>query len=787
MLTQWQDTITATEKAIRESRTTLSSLSGLEAKTQQRSLFLHELCLASTKNNVHITAWDALREAQRDAEECSEQPRRRVARGWLAECIRRLENPSEEADSESERLFAETSHEVLATIVLMHKRWFLDRHSLPSAEEIVEMFAQSDPRERHTDDFGPLLRQAAGIHDSMDRSVRDMLKSLEDLAKRAQPSDFADITGAVEDESYSSSDNDEFMVGSNFNTDHEPSTHEPELYHKDDTRDPVSTIERTDSPRDISLDSINTSHLKAKSVPQLAHMDDEVHVIQLPVNGLMTSQLEEQSAEHEASGESTISMCSSTIYNDEIKLDSTRAHAEKKLHQDWGDVNFQITGQLLSQSPVQTDQRPTVYSTDESNVVSYPEPSSPLSESYDDDLEFSMNNLTSSTNLNIFAERSTPAPEHELAEPSIESGVDPTIDEELDDSGMALLGSSQSEKNNHVSESCEGETSRTDGSIISLAALPTTHQDQVEEPSMLDITDTDDRMQGVLNTAEYRPPSRTGSRRASTTFSRKSEATILIDSTSSATKRMPIRDTDFISDNEDDNDELSQAFDRRLSELIQSASASARSSRSRELHTPDPSTNSRRCSQSSSSFSTKSHRSKSRLPPHLASARKAARRRTLDPFSAIPTQEERELLSQREFPLLDIVDEKIRDGERKYYIHWEPINGREFKNTWEPVAYANAEAVAEWERKKLKRKRRQSGGRGGGEESSVMAAQKATIKENKEKLEKRRDKKNKKPAVRERRRVQRKRGREEEDGVASSQDTKQGRRAKGKEKDFGLA
>jgi hypothetical protein len=53
--------------------------------------------------------------------------------------------------------------------------------------------------------------------------------------------------------------------------------------------------------------------------------------------------------------------------------------------------------------------------------------------------------------------------------------------------------------------------------------------------------------------------------------------------------------------------------------------------------------------------------------------------------------------------LIDIVDEKIIDGEKKYLIKWKPINGRRFLDTWEPAENANAASVEDWETEKARR------------------------------------------------------------------------------------
>lgn len=162
---------------------------------------------------------------------------------------------------------------------------------------------------------------------------------------------------------------------------------------------------------------------------------------------------------------------------------------------------------------------------------------------------------------------------------------------------------------------------------------------------------------------------------------RKSEPIVLIDQPARSKQRPRISDSMFVSDDEFDgippssNPHLAAAIRRMAGKGFNTPTSSASISKT---STP-------------------------KLPPHLAPIRKAAHRKSLDPSSQIPTEEERQILDQEEYPVVDIIKEKTVNGEKKYLIKWEPIHGREFLNTWEPAENANALAVRDWERMKKRR------------------------------------------------------------------------------------
>ncbi|KAH0366016.1 hypothetical protein KCU65_g5665, partial [Aureobasidium melanogenum] len=182
----------------------------------------------------------------------------------------------------------------------------------------------------------------------------------------------------------------------------------------------------------------------------------------------------------------------------------------------------------------------------------------------------------------------------------------------------------------------------------------------------------------VSNTPTSSAP--TNSRAPRRTGSRKSEPIVLIDTAARSSQRSRISDSMFVSDDE---------FDDRPPSSNPHLAAAMRRMAGRASQTNTPTS-----SASTSRISTP------KLPPHLAPVRKAAHRKSLDPSSQIPTAEEREILDQTEYPVVDIINEKTVNGEKKYLIKWKPIHGREFMDTWEPAENANALAVKDWERTK---------------------------------------------------------------------------------------
>ncbi|KAK5999386.1 hypothetical protein QM012_005511 [Aureobasidium pullulans] len=169
---------------------------------------------------------------------------------------------------------------------------------------------------------------------------------------------------------------------------------------------------------------------------------------------------------------------------------------------------------------------------------------------------------------------------------------------------------------------------------------------------------------------------------------RKSEPIVLIDTPARSKQRPRVSDSMFVSD--DETDQIPPSSNPHLAAAI------------RRMAGRETASNTPKSSASTTRTSTP------KLPPHLAPVRRAAHRRSLDPSSQLPTAEEKEILDQTEYPVVDIINVKIVNGERKYLIKWEPIHGRMFMDTWEPAENANAMAVRDWE---LIKKNRESGRR----------------------------------------------------------------------------
>ncbi|KAH0285142.1 hypothetical protein KCU62_g7781, partial [Aureobasidium sp. EXF-3399] len=195
---------------------------------------------------------------------------------------------------------------------------------------------------------------------------------------------------------------------------------------------------------------------------------------------------------------------------------------------------------------------------------------------------------------------------------------------------------------------------------------------------------------------------------------RKSEPIVLVSSPvsscvtqSQAEQPVPQRRSSRISDSmfvsDDSDDDIPPTSNPHLAALIR-AKASASAPRIAPASAIASAPTSGSSTPSSSASTSKSTRPK--LPPHLARVRRAAHRQSLDPSSQVPTPEERQLLDQEEYPLIDIIDERTIDGEKKYLIKWKPIHGRKFLDTWEPAENANAASVEDWELQKAKKGKR---------------------------------------------------------------------------------
>jgi hypothetical protein len=156
-------------------------------------------------------------------------------------------------------------------------------------------------------------------------------------------------------------------------------------------------------------------------------------------------------------------------------------------------------------------------------------------------------------------------------------------------------------------------------------------------------------------------------------------------------QRQRIEVSIIISDDDSEN-ELPPSSNPHLAALMQVRASAPASSPASASNTP-----------TSSASTSKSVRPK--LPPHLARVRRAAHRTSLDPSSQLATPEEMRVLDQEEYPLIDIIDEKIVDEKKKYLIKWKPIHGRRFLDTWEPAENANAASVEDWEFEKARRQK----------------------------------------------------------------------------------
>ncbi|KAI5199430.1 hypothetical protein E4T39_06254 [Aureobasidium subglaciale] len=158
----------------------LPLLSPAEAKEVQTQMFLAELWLAliQTESDITLASFEAVRSGD---EVALEQPRRRVALGWLSESIKRLENPSQGVDPLSRNLFKEISNVFMAGIINSEADTFFTGRALPPFLDIVGMFDTTNPQEddMRNSHLGPTLTRLTRLKFVNDQSVEEVLLRIE--------------------------------------------------------------------------------------------------------------------------------------------------------------------------------------------------------------------------------------------------------------------------------------------------------------------------------------------------------------------------------------------------------------------------------------------------------------------------------------------------------------------------------------------------------------------------------------------------------------------------------
>jgi hypothetical protein len=629
------------EKQIEEVYSHLPSttLTDEEATTLRQYFLLCELKLAQAKLRLDIAM--SYETTRYGQQNTTDLPKLAITKGWLDESMRRIETPALETNCESGYLFKELSHFFLATIItLHHDAMFLGR-PLPSVPEMVDVFQRTEPRS-FAPGLGPFLELATGMTTEDPLLMPEILRRLE----------------------------------SRLATD-------------------TSIKDRRD------LDT-NTNATPREEQSQLGHQSGESGDSQSPIYRMMDGEMIE--LEIDPNLDAPSSAGNSPVQHQTYRYDDRVEENEFKLEdeQETSRPNVAIDEQME-----RIDGR-----MDDKELMELEEPSAQQVE-----LDFDMD---------LHDERSDhttdPQPFYIIREGSTGLGtrVDDRAHSVVSDFSVfdEVMEDVQETENNSDAPTASQTMHRAKSPESSPAALaPTPSQPWILDSFVM----SDDEPEPDSNPclAAHRAKtlaSASASASASTSNipvsntpvtslsddtrrakPRKSEPIVLISSPARPYAEDPgsrrqssrISDSMFISDDNSDDD-LPLSSNPHLAALIRARASVSAPARASGSNTP-----------TSSASSSKS--AKSKLPPHLAPVRRAAQRQSLNPSSQVPTTEEKQLLDQEEYPLIDIIDEKVVEGEKKYLIKWKPIHGRRFLDTWEPAENANAASVEDWEIEKTRR------------------------------------------------------------------------------------
>jgi hypothetical protein len=625
--------------------------------TFRQYLLLSELHQAKAKLRLDIAISQALtRYGQRNI---TDLPKLAITKGWLDESLRRMETPELKGECESGSLFWELSHFFLATIILQHQHSMFEGRQLPSVHGIAEIFQQKEPRS-HVPGLGPFLELATGLTTDDPLLMPEILRRLE--------------TRMASDTS----------LNRNLDTDTSLRKVKPQLeYQSRKPRKRRSPIYWTmDNGTVNEIDPYLDSPWSASSSP--AH--SQTHTYEDNVEKDVESLQVRNSIGRENDREEDMYQVREPEYDPVVVAPSLATNSpirETKLEdeQDTGRSDDIVNGEIQRID----DRIDDIDRTMIEEVAAQEAESDVDMDHQDKDASRTANprpfyaireastGLEASRSLSLVSDFST-FDEVMQDVPEVEGQADkqPSI--------SVSQTASQAYSRFHIPDSFViGDDELEPDSNPFLAA----HRAKIPASASASTSSTPASSAPVVTLSDF----------SRSVVPRKSEPVVLISSPVRPSQRPTgnsgsqqhstrISDSMFISD-----DELPPSSNPHLAALIRArASASAPASGS---STP------------TSSASTRT--AKPKLPPHLARVRKAAHRQSLDPSSQVPTAEEKQILDQEEYPLIDIIDEKAIDGEKKYLIKWKPIHGRQFLDTWEPAENANAASVEDWEIEKTRR------------------------------------------------------------------------------------
>ncbi|THZ36023.1 hypothetical protein D6C90_07149 [Aureobasidium pullulans] len=675
----------------------------VKARRQREWIFSHELYLALVKVTIDMTKTVYGVEGD-DPQQVLEQPRRRIVRGWLTESIRRLPIPPElkdpvVIDPEAENMFQQISHFFLVSVIETNLDTVFKGRSLLSDTEMTKMFLRNNPEkaEDWSDDIGPCLRKKIDLEDATSYSVEDVLnrlqartgpiipaleqsvntnanaKTIESDGERSS-SPFAYEQSAEQGDTLSSSR--EWSIQSpsqrvydpSFLVSEEPSL--PEYQHDERHR---SDLEHGHEFEGLDMGTMASTFLDNDSL-QYSNHQRRTRLAQQDRAGF------EEATEHfDLMDDDDDTFLQGTPHPeatmDEHGVENGEQHQKPISQPNFSSLTRQGTHEVMeSREPVCEDSQMNcpVDHSHEPAVQALPRPDQLSAQkrlakqrvaamSAEDWEELRNRRLPSSDQLSVSRFLSMSPP------PAIASNLGLPLAFEP---SQALSLERDTLADDQPPTSFEAHVATEDQPSASAPQTVTDDQPPIfdEDGHAVDITmeDVPDLPEGQL----AQPASSQATVRAK---SRKSEPIILISSQSSS-----IFPSAIMQDADDEDDEMYTSIHPMLAVASQRSAA----------QTPSSST--------PASSASASRTPKLKLPPHLAPSRRAAHRKSLDPSSAIPTAEERLEHSQEEYPLIDIVDEKVVGGVLKYRIKWQPINGRAFEDTWEPADNANEEAVRDW-------------------------------------------------------------------------------------------
>jgi hypothetical protein len=706
-----------------------STMDDGQRTTLQQYILLLELRLAKAKLRVDLAV--SHRADQYDQQNAIGLPKLAITKGWLDEGLRRIETPTTKLDYEPGYLFWELSHFFLATIITQHHDFMFEGRMLPSVYEIVDIFQQTEPRS-YTPGIGPFLELATGMNTSDPLLMPEILRQLE--SRMATDTSVNDRR--------------------NFDTNISPREIQAQLGHHPMKarayRPPayITTADGTQHEIDPYLDSSPVGNSPAA---YQRHHEDSIEDSAEPLQDQNSAE-----SEHDPQGDLALTADETLLEIDPHLDDSSGGNSPAERQSYQCDDNFEedvapmqdgtsvrsehgLEGNMASTLQVKfeydqetvrphvVDTRRVELVTDQEMLVAELDGVSARQMDLDVDMDhhdeviyqtadplpfhairdgstgldaIQINNQSLGLNSDVFdevmrdIENDSGAPYITSITPAVAQIARRAISDRYSiPDNFVMSDDGPKPDSNPFLAAHRAKVAASGTGAAAPAAVSTS-----STPAVISKSDTPASSTPVVPLSE------------STCLAKplQSEPIVLMSSpTRSLTEQLftgrstsqrqssRVDDSIFISDDDSDDDsddELPPSSNPHLATLIQARATVPASTPASGSNTP-------------TSIASSNRAAKVKLPPHLARVRRAAHRTSLDPSSQLATPEEMRLLDQEEYPLIDIIDEKIVDGEKKYLIKWKPIHGRRFLDTWEPAENANAASVEDWETEKARREK----------------------------------------------------------------------------------